>query len=300
MKEVNADRRVEERALAAEFKEKLAGLDRYTPAPPAFSSIERQSRVRWAPSVRGSARSTFRLRTMAAVVAVLFTVALAGSWGLGRLDAPHGASSSEASEVSSVESASPANSPGASASHLNSPEASASPAIASAVVAPIPTGGTATAAAPWYAHEVYYLYLMNCTRTGGWVTDDGKCSSNTNHTLPAQSPLVLDEGISDKVARPYARLLAERSILDHLADHDPAWRLCFWGGLCGGSWGENLASPWDDMVAVEIFYQNEAFCRCGHYANIMDPSYHRVGIGVWQSTTGPLAGRWLVVFDFYS
>jgi hypothetical protein len=32
----------------------------------------------------------------------------------------------------------------------------------------------------------------------------------------------------------------------------------------------------------------------------MDPSFHRVGIGFWQSTTGPLAGRWLVVFDFYS
>jgi len=34
MKDVNADRRAEERALAAEFKEKLAGLDRYVPAVP--------------------------------------------------------------------------------------------------------------------------------------------------------------------------------------------------------------------------------------------------------------------------
>jgi hypothetical protein len=332
---------------------------------------------------------------MTAAVTVLFLVALVGSWGLGRIDAPRGASTSEASEVSAVASASPTNSPEASASHaiasegtipgapsvvsfrpadggvtadphqpvsvrftepmdrpstetaftvtvnghqlaaeaywtendtvlelipaqpfkvgdlvtatvassamdtagqhLTSPE-SATFAVVDPVVAPIPTGGKTTATAPWYAYEVYYLNLLNCTRTGGWVTNDGECSSDTNHTLPAQSPLVLDEGISDKVARPYARLLAERGILDHFADHDPSWRLCNWGGLCGGSWGENLASPQENMVAVEVFYQNEYWCRCEHYYNIMDPSYHRVGIGVWRSST---TGAWRLVIDFY-
>ncbi len=402
MREVNADQRAEERALAAEFKERLAGLDRYMPATPAFSSIERRSRIRWAPSRRGSARPTLGLRTTMAAVAVLVTVTLAGSWGLGRLDSPRGASTSE---VSAVASASPTNAPEASASPVSSPEASGSHPIASEgtlpgapsvvrfrpadggatadthqpvsvgfnkpmdrastetafavtvndhplaaeeywtendtvlelipaqpfkvgdlvtttvassaldttgqhltspetatfavvdpVVAPIPTGGKTTAAAPWYSYEVYFLNLMNCTRTGGWVTNDGECGSDTNHTLPAQSPLVLDEGISDKVARPYARLLAERGILDHFADHDPSWRLCNWGGLCGGSWGENLASPQENMVAVEVFYQNEYWCRCEHYYNIMDPSYHRVGIGVWRSST---TGAWRLVIDFY-
>ena len=53
MREVNADQRAEERALAAEFKERLAGLDRYMPATPAFSSIERRSRIRWLPVAAG-------------------------------------------------------------------------------------------------------------------------------------------------------------------------------------------------------------------------------------------------------
>jgi hypothetical protein len=408
MKDVNADRRAEERALAAEFKEKLAGLDRYVPAVPPFSSIEPRSGIRWAPSRRGSARPALRLRTTAAAVAMLFLVALVGSWGLGSLHAARDASTSGASDATAVAIASPTNSLGASDSNVNSPEASASHTIASEgtvpggpsvvrfqpadggttgdthqpvsvrfndpmnrpsteaassvtvnshplaaeaywtendtvlefipaqpfkvgdlvtlsvassamdtngrhltspesatfavvdpVVAPIPTGGTTTSTGPWHASEVYYLALMNCTRTGGWVTSDGECSSDTNHTLPAQSPLVLDEGISDKVARPYARELAERGILDHWADHDPAWRLCYWGGLCGGAWGENLASPGsygeNGMIAIELFYQNESSCRCEHYYNIMNPSFHRVGVGIWVGSTGLVR----VVLDFY-
>jgi hypothetical protein len=28
---------------------------------------------------------------------------------------------------------------------------------------------------PWYDVELYYLRLVNCTRTGGWVLSDGTC-----------------------------------------------------------------------------------------------------------------------------
>ncbi len=149
------------------------------------------------------------------------------------------------------------------------------------------TGGVASATRPYYASEVYYMALMNCTRQGGWVTKGGSCSTVTHHTLPAQGPLRLSADISNRVSRPYAKYMADRRILDHYAYHDPHWRLCNWGGYCGGNWGENIASPSSagkgGMIDIEIFYQNEYWCRCEHYYNIMAPFLNQAGVGVWVS-----------------
>jgi uncharacterized protein YkwD len=140
---------------------------------------------------------------------------------------------------------------------------------------------------PWYGSEVYYFNLMNCTRTGKWVTSSGACSTQTRHTMPAQPALRLSATISNKVSRPYAKYMADRRLLDHYLIHDPHWRLCHWAGLCGNAWGENIASPSTygkaGMIAVEIFYQNESWCRCEHYYNIMAPFLHQAGVGVWVS-----------------
>ena len=43
----------------------------------------------------------------------------------------------------------------------------------------------------WADVETYYLGLMNCTRTGGWVTSSGKCSSPGGRDV---APLKLDAG----------------------------------------------------------------------------------------------------------
>jgi hypothetical protein len=149
------------------------------------------------------------------------------------------------------------------------------------------TGGVASATRPYYGSEVYYMKLMNCTRTGGWVTGSGACSSVTHHTLPAQGPLRLSATISNKVSRPFAKYMADRRILNHYAYHDPQWRLCHWAGLCGSAWAENIASPTSagkgGMIDIEIFYQNEYWCRCEHYYNIMAPFLNQAGVGVWVS-----------------
>jgi hypothetical protein len=160
------------------------------------------------------------------------------------------------------------------------------------------TGGIASSTSPWYASEVYYLRLMNCTRTGGWVTRGGDCSTDTRHTLPAQGALVLDAGISNKVARPYAKYMADNRLLDHyLNGTNPHSRMCA-QNYCGASWGENIASPGNSgrggMIDIEIYYQNESWCRCEHYYNIMGPYFNRVGIGVWQSNSVRVA------IEFYS
>jgi uncharacterized protein YkwD len=159
-------------------------------------------------------------------------------------------------------------------------------------------GGVATATSPWYPSEVYYFNLMNCTRTGRWVNNSGQCSTVTRHTLPAQPALRLSSTISNKVSRPYAKYMADRKILDHYAYHNPQWRLCNWAKLCGWAYGENIASPSTSgrggMIAIELFYQNESWCRCEHYYNIMAPFLHQAGVGVWVTK-----GVVRVSIDFY-
>jgi methionine-rich copper-binding protein CopC len=163
---------------------------------------------------------------------------------------------------------------------------------------PYGTGGVGTADARWHSAELYYLSLMNCTRTGGWVTTSGTCSTQTKHTLPAKGPLAYSDGIATKVSRPYAKAMADRGVLTHTLDGTtPHGRLTA-GGYPGASWGENIASPGNagqgGMISVEIFFQNESWCRCNHYANIMKSSFGHVGIGVWVSNSVR------VVIDFYS
>jgi hypothetical protein len=160
----------------------------------------------------------------------------------------------------------------------------------------IPYGG-AIGATEWSGSEQYYLSLMNCTRTGGWVTSGGDCSTATHHTLPAQGPLAFDEGIAAAVARPYAKLLADNRALTHYFNGTTAHSRLSAGGYPGSSWGENIASPGNSgaggMIAIELFFQDESGYRGGHYKNIMNGYFHRAGVGIWVS------GGVRVVIDFY-
>jgi uncharacterized protein YkwD len=159
------------------------------------------------------------------------------------------------------------------------------------------TGGQGTSSAPYKDMERFYLSLMNCTRTGGWVTSSGECSTQTRHTLPAQGALALDDGISNNVSRSYAARLADSGLLTHNLGGTTAPGRLAAAGYGGGSWGENIASPGNSgqsgMILVETFYQNESGCRCAHYYNIMNRYFHRVGIGIWVSRGVRL------VIDFY-
>jgi hypothetical protein len=160
------------------------------------------------------------------------------------------------------------------------------------------SGGVASATRPYHDYELYYLALMNCTRTGGWVVSNGTCSTQTHHTMPAQGALAFSDGIADKVARPYAKALADLGALTHTLYGTTTHSRLAAQGFPGGSWGENIASPGNPyqggMISIEIFFQNEYWCRCAHYRNIMLSFFHRAGVGVWVS-----GGRTRVVIDFY-
>jgi len=178
-----------------------------------------------------------------------------------------------------------------------------SPKPATPAKAPAPSKAPAPAPAPkppsagsgsWTAVESYYLRLMNCTRTGGWVTSTGSCSSPGGRDV---APLRLDSGISAKVARPYAKFLATRALCDHFADGGPDDRLRR-AGYTSYLWAENLGcrsgDPYKAVLGSHLYFQGEKSYNGGHYVNLMNARYDRVGIGVWVS-----GGRVRLVVDFY-
>jgi hypothetical protein len=170
------------------------------------------------------------------------------------------------------------------------------------IVQPKWNDGVASKTAPWHSAELYMLQLVNCTRTGGWVTSGGSCSSVTHHVLPAQNALSYNIGIANNVARPYAKYMADRNALSHYLVGTPKSRLAS-AGYSGRAWGENITSPSSSgsagMIASELFFQNEYRCasgRCefGHYLNVMNGAFRSVGIGVWVTR-----GHVRVVLDFW-
>jgi uncharacterized protein YkwD len=156
------------------------------------------------------------------------------------------------------------------------------------------SGGSSTGTATWYAVEKYYLGLMNCTRTGGWVTSTGSCSSPGGRNV---APLALSAGISSKVSRPYAKYLAVHNACDHFLDGSPGDRLRR-AGYTSYKWAENIGcrsgDPYAAVLGSHLYFQAEKSYNGGHYVNLMNALYDRCGIGVWV-----YAGRVRLVVDFY-
>lgn len=167
------------------------------------------------------------------------------------------------------------------------------------IVYKAPTAIKWTNVGPQYlSAEQYYLQLMNCTRTGGWVVSGGYCSSVTHHTKPAQKALTLNSGISDKVSRPYAKYMADTCQLNHFLNGTTPHSRLKAAGYPSAAWGENIASPsganQGGLVAVEIAFQAEYPYRGdNHYTNIMNSHFRSAGIGIWVSRCTRL------VIDFY-
>ncbi len=136
---------------------------------------------------------------------------------------------------------------------------------------------------------------MNCTRGGGWVLSSGTCSSPGGSGV---KPLILNAGISNKVSRPYAKLLATKNICSHFADGNPGDRLHRAG--YPGDYRENIgcrssSSPYASVLGTHLFFQDEKPCgNYCHWANIMDPRVDEVGIGIWV-----IGDRVRLVVDFW-
>ena len=156
----------------------------------------------------------------------------------------------------------------------------------------------AASTAPWYAVETYYLKLVNCTRTGGWVRADGSCAGYGSGRYSAYvPPLRLGSGLS-AVSRSWAKHLA---VVNGCFHGDPGLRLRK-AGFNGWSWGENIGCGWGTttkdvyaaVLASHRAMQAEKSSNGGHWKNLKNPRYNRIGIGVWKYNS-----RVRVVTDFY-
>jgi hypothetical protein len=159
---------------------------------------------------------------------------------------------------------------------------------------------TTTIDRPWYTVERFYLGLVNCTRTGGWVLSDGTCRGyGSGRFSKYVAPLTYLYGISDKVSRPYAKLLAVKGLCSHFADGDPGYRLRR-AGYLHWTWGENIgcrdgyATAKAAVLASHLKFQAEKSTNGGHWRNIKNAAYHWIGIGVWR-----YGSRTRLVTDFY-
>ncbi len=181
----------------------------------------------------------------------------------------------------------------ATATSAATPEPAAKPAPAPKT-ASTGSGGSGGVAASWAAVETYYLGLMNCTRTGGWVTSSGACSSPGGRNV---APLRLSAAISTAVSRPYARYLAANGLCNHFYGGTPGDRLRR-AGFTSYNWAENIGcediSPYASVLGSHLFFQSERPYNGGHYRNLMNSLYTEVGIGVWVAN-----GRTRLVIDFY-
>jgi uncharacterized protein YkwD len=160
-----------------------------------------------------------------------------------------------------------------------------------------PSGGTGAGRSSWSAAERYMLKLMNCTRGGGWVESNGSCSSPGGSGI---APLQLHAGISDRVARPYARRLATAGACTHFLGGTTIGSRLKAAGYYGLAYGENIScryysDPMDAAVAFARFTQAERSWNGGHWANLMNPRLRYVGIGLW--VTG---GHLNLVMDFFT
>ncbi len=162
---------------------------------------------------------------------------------------------------------------------------------------PPPSGGGGSGGGAWASVERYYLGLMNCTRQGGWVTGSGSCSSPGGSGIRA---LWIDRGISNSVSRPYAKLLATTGVCSHFYGGNPGNRLRR-AGYTSYRWAENLGcrsapNAYASVLGTHLYFQSERAWRPqgGHWVNLMNPAYDRVGLGVYVSH-----GRVRLVIDFY-
>ena len=150
---------------------------------------------------------------------------------------------------------------------------------------------------PFYTVETYYLKLVNCTRTGGWVLSDGTCKGyGSGRYSKYVAPLKLSSGLST-VARVWAKKL---TINDRCKHGDPGARLRA-AGYTSGTWGENIgcrngvSNAHRAVLWSHLSFQAEKSSGGGHWKNIKNARFKYIGIGVWKAYN-----RVRLVTDFYS
>ncbi len=160
--------------------------------------------------------------------------------------------------------------------------------------------GTPVGVAGYPKLERFALSLLNCTRTGGWVRQDGTCrGGGTGKYSHRRKPLVLSSGIAERVSRPYALKLAEADACMHTLHGSSISSRLRAGGFKGSPYGESVGCSGGYtarrmLIRTHRMFQAEGPYDGWHWRNLKNPDFRRVGIGV--ATYGSESR---VVYDFY-
>jgi hypothetical protein len=176
--------------------------------------------------------------------------------------------------------------------------------VAPTAFAADPTIGTAgeatTLSADQVSPEAYYMRLLNCSRTGGYVNKDGTCTGYGSGRYSSYvRPLAFNWGLTTNVARPYAKLLAVKGKCDHFLNGDPGDRMRR-AGYHPSWWGENIGcrdgstNVYASILASHRAFQAEKPSNGGHWRNIKNSKFQVVGVGIYR-----YGSRVRLVVDFY-
>jgi len=177
-------------------------------------------------------------------------------------------------------------------------------ALAPSTFAADPTVGTAgsttSLSADQVSPEAYYMRLLNCSRTGGYVNKDGSCTGYGSGRYSSYvRPITFNWGLTTNVSRPYAKLLAVKGKCDHFLNGDPGDRMRS-AGYHPSWWGENIGcrdgstNVYASILASHRAFQAEKASNGGHWRNIKNSKYLYVGIGIYR-----YGSRVRLVVDFY-
>ena len=143
--------------------------------------------------------------------------------------------------------------------------------------------------------------LIDCLRTGGKVTVEGRCRGyGSGRYSRERRPLKLSDRISDRVSWPWARQLSTANSCTHqLGRSSVDWRFRS-AGLRGDVNGENVAchsakSPRAMVVYWVRYWFGERRYGGSHWRQIKDRDFRAAGVGV-SRTAG---GRTRLVVNFY-
>ena len=162
------------------------------------------------------------------------------------------------------------------------------------------SGMPASVAASTQDLERFALSLLNCTRTGGWVRENGTCRARGSGAYSGyRKPLTMHSGIRTNVARPYARRLAAANALTHSLHGTSIRGRLRTAGYRGTPYGESIArsggvSVRQMIIRTHRMMQAEKSYNGWHWKNMKNRDFKRVGVGIAKS------GSWSwVVYDFY-
>jgi hypothetical protein len=139
----------------------------------------------------------------------------------------------------------------------------------------------------WAPEELFYVELVNCTRTGGWVQSNGTCKGyGSGRYSTYVVPLRHQQHFGSTVARPFARLLATHNQCSHFYRSTPVQRMRA-ANYKNTTWGENIGCRTASyartaVLGSHLFFQNEKSSNGGHWRNIKNPKFRWIGVGVWK------------------